>query len=71
MKGQIGAVSSQFIRKLVAATENLEDPVGMLASVGLPAKADAATATQQMVAANAFDDLRLEWVLLSMENAET
>ena len=31
--------------------------MGLLASVGLPTEADAATATQQMVAANAFYDL--------------
>ncbi|MEO0373698.1 MAG: AraC family transcriptional regulator ligand-binding domain-containing protein [Cyanobacteria bacterium P01_A01_bin.17] len=57
MKGQTGAVSSQFIRKLVAAAEHLEDPAGLLASVGLPAETDAAAATQQMVAASAFYDL--------------
>lgn len=51
MKGQIGAVSSQFLRKLVAAAQ-LEDPAGMLASIGL-----AAAATQQMVAAAVFYDL--------------
>ena len=56
MKGQIGAVSSQFIRKLVAAAQ-LEDPAGMLASIGLAAAADAAAATQQMVAAAVFYDL--------------
>lgn len=57
MKGQIGAVSSQFVRKLVSAAENLEDPISVLASVGLPAEADSETATQQMVAANAFYEL--------------
>ena len=56
MKGQIGTISSQFIRKLVAAA-NLEDPVAMLASVGLSPEVDATTAVQQMVAANAFYDL--------------
>ena len=62
IKGEIGAVSSQFIRKLVAAAEHLEDPAAMLATVGLSAEADATTATQQMVAAAAFYDLldRLE-----------
>ena len=62
MKGQIGAVSSQFIRKLVAAAEHLEDPAAMLATAGLPAEADATTATQHMVAAAVFYDLldRLE-----------
>ncbi len=62
MKGQIGAVSSQFIRKLVAAAEHLEDPAAMLATVGLSSEADATAATQHMVAAAVFYDLldRLE-----------
>ncbi|MEM8604978.1 MAG: AraC family transcriptional regulator [Cyanobacteria bacterium P01_H01_bin.121] len=57
MKGQIGAVSAQFIRKLVTAAEHLQDPAAMLASVGLSLEVDTTIATQQMVAAAAFYDL--------------